>query len=323
VPIDRVIVGAGTTELISLIGQSLREVLALHARELGDPGMPLAHLVEPTYAEYRRASVLNELRTQIWQKHVLGWAQDFLPRSAAGIYWTGHPNNPTGRAWDRDPLLSFVDDTQGLLTVVDEAFLPFLPDEASRTLAGEVATRDNLLVLRSLTKIHAIPGLRIGYAIAPPDMVTRLRQYQNPWSVSPPAEAAALAALDDDEHRARTVDFVASESARMLDRLWDLPGLRPAWPARERPPDAPPLPNFLLVSLADTPLTSTRVHDDLARLGLIVRECSDFHGLEEGALLTGPDQLVATRGHLRIGLRGPAENDRLLAALAVIMSSGT
>ena len=112
-PEDRIIVGAGTTELISLVAQSLREVLALHARELGDPGMPLAHLVEPSHGEFRRASVLNELRTQIWLKHALGWSQDFFPRSAAGIFWTGHPANPTGRCWDRDRLLSMVDDAQG------------------------------------------------------------------------------------------------------------------------------------------------------------------------------------------------------------------
>ena len=78
-PVDRVIVGAGTTELISLIGQSLREVLALHAYQRGDPAMPVSHLVEPTYGEYRRASVLNELRTEVWSQHVLGREQDFLP----------------------------------------------------------------------------------------------------------------------------------------------------------------------------------------------------------------------------------------------------
>src|SRR4051812_21887649 len=72
-PADRVIVGAGTTELIGLVGQSLREVLALHAIERGDPAMPVSHLVEPTYGEYRRVSVLNELRTEAWGGHVLGW----------------------------------------------------------------------------------------------------------------------------------------------------------------------------------------------------------------------------------------------------------
>ena len=322
-PTNRVIVGAGTTELIGLIAQSLREVLVLHARELGDPGMALAHLVEPTYGEYRRTSVLNELHTQVWVKHVLGWSQEFLPRSAAGIFWTGHPNNPTGRVWNRDKLLTLVDDTLALLTVVDEAFLPFLPDASAQTLAGAVATRDNLLVLRSLTKLHAMPGLRIGYALASPDMVERLHQYQNPWSVTAPAEAAALAALDDTEYHDRTVDLVASEAPRMLERLWDLPGLRPAWPARDRPQDAPPLPNFFLVSLTETSLTSVQVREALARRGFLVRECSNFHGLETGAVLTGTDQIVATQGHLRIGIRTALENDRLLAALREVLSAET
>jgi threonine-phosphate decarboxylase len=319
VTVDHVIVGAGTTELIGLIAQSLREVLVLHAQQLGELGLPLAHLVEPTYGEYRRASVLNELRTQIWTKHVLGWNQEFLPRAAAGIFWTGHPNNPTGRAWDRERLLSLVDDTQALLTVVDETHLPFFPDEAERTAAGAVASRDNLLVLRALTKIYAFPGLRIGYAIGSPDMVVRLREYQNPWSVTAPAEAAALAALDDDEYLERTIAFVTRESARVLDRLWDLPGLRPAWPSRERPASAPPLPNFLLLSLTESSLTSIELHDALARRGLLVRECSNFAGLEVGSILTGPDQLVATRGHIRIGLRCSAANDRLLDALEEIL----
>ena len=321
VPTDRVIVGAGTTELISLIGRSLREVLALHAHELGDPALPVSHLVEPTYAEYRRASVLNELRTEVWSKHVLGWSQEFLPRSAAGIFWTGHPNNPTGRAWDRDRLLTLVDDTEALLTVVDEAFLPFLPDEPARSLVGAVASRANLLVLRSLTKVYGMPGLRVGYAVASADMVARLRQYQDPWSVTAAAEAAALAALDEAELVARTVAFVAAESARVLDRLWDLRDVRPVWPSRQRPAGVAPLPNFLLVSLTGTRWSATRVHDALARRGLLVRDCADFRGLEDGALLTGPDQLVATRGHLRIGLRSPAENDRLLAELADILAA--
>ncbi len=321
VPVDCVIIGAGTTELIGLIGQSLREVLALHAIKRGDPAMPVSHLVEPTYGEYRRASVLNELRTEVWNRHVLSWSQDFLPRTAAGVFWTGHPDNPTGRAWDRDRLLALVDDTLGLLTVVDEAFLPFLPDESKRTLIDAVASRENLLVLRSLTKLFAIPGLRVGYAVGSPDMVERLRQYQDPWTVTLPAEAAALAALDDVDYRERTVRLVASESARMMERLWELPGLRPARPGKDRPESPSPLPNFLLVSLTETRWTSVEVHEALARRGLLVRECSDFHGLEVGALLTGHDQLVATQGHLRFAVRTPAENDRLVTTLAEILSS--
>jgi len=318
-PTDRVIVGAGTTELIGLIAQSLRDVLALHARETGEPSRPVAHLVEPTHGEYRRASVLNGLRTQAWKDHVLGWAQGDFPRSAVGLFWTGHPDNPTGRAWDRDRLLPLVDGSRGLLTVVDESFLPFLPDEPDRTLAGAVATRDNLLVLRSLTKVYALAGLRVGYALASPELIARLRQYQNPQAVSAPAEAAALAALDDPGYLNQTRSLIAAEAVRVTGLLWDLPGLRPAWPDRDRPPTAPPMPNYVLTSVTAPHLTSAQVRDALARRGFLVRECSDFPGLEPGSLLTGPDRLVATRGHLRIALRQPEENDRLIAALAEVL----
>ena len=321
VPVDRVIVGAGATELIGLIGQSLREVLAFHAQAIGDPSRPLSHRVDPTSDDYRRVSKHNELRAKVWGEHVLGWEQEVLPREANGIFWTGHPDNPTGRAWDRSTLSAFVDKTLGLLTVVDESYLPFLPDEADRSLIGAAASRENLLVLRSFSNFHAIPGLRVGYAIAPPDMVTRIRQYQDPWTVTAPAEAAALAALDDAEYRESSVDLIARESNRMVDRLWEIAGLRPAWPDRVRPESAPPLPNFLLVSLTLTDWDSIRLHEALARRGLLVRECSDFPGLEVGALLTGPDQLVATRGQLRIAVRKPEQNDRLLAELAELLRS--
>jgi len=321
IPSDRIIVGAGTTELIGLIGQSLREVLAFHAQALGDASRPLAHLTDPTYAEYRRASALNELRAQVWGEHVLGWEQDVFPEDAAGIFWTGHPNNPTGRAWDRADLERSIDGSLGLLTIVDEAFLPFLPDEADRSLVGSATSRENLLVLRSLTKFHGMPGLRVGYAVAPADMVTRLRQYQDPWTVSPVAEAAALAALDDIEYQEKTRAWMVGEPARLLDRLWDVPGLRPAWPDRDRPSGAAGLPNFLLVSLAQTDWDSIRLHEALARRGFLVRECSDFAGLEVGALVTGPGRLVATQGHIRIAVRTPDENDRLVDALADLLRS--
>ncbi|WP_435018920.1 pyridoxal phosphate-dependent aminotransferase [Tundrisphaera sp. TA3] len=322
VPADRVIVGAGASELIGLIGQSLREVLALHAQSLGDPGRALSHQVDPTDAAYRRVARLNEMRAQVWGTHVLGWAQDVLPRGAAGIFWTGHPNNPTGRAWDRATLEAFVAESLALLTVVDETSLPFLADAADRTLIPVAAERENVMVLRSFTRAFALPGLRVGYAIAPPDMVTRLRQYQEAWTVSAPAEAAALAALDDRAYQERTVELVGREAERLADRLWDIPGLRPAWPDRIRPDRAPGLANFLLVSLAQTDWTSIQLQEALARRGLLVRECSDFPGLEVGALLTGPDQLVATQGHLRIGVRMPDDNGRLADALAELLASG-
>ena len=316
VPADHILVGAGTTELISLIGQAY-----CGRGEPGGPRMTVAHLIEPTYGEYRRTSAQNGLHAEIYDEHILGWEQEFLPRGARGIFWTGHPNNPTGRAWDRDRLLSLIDASPDLLTVVDEAYLQFFPDESGRTVVGAVPARDNLLVLRSMTKIYAIPGLRIGYAVAPAEMVARLRRFQQPWTVARGAEAAALASLADDEYLERTVELIARESARLTDRLWDVPGIRPVWPDRDRPATAPPMPNFVLASLVDTPWTSTQVQDALAYQGLLVRECSNYSGLEVGSRLTGPGIAFETRGHLRFCVRNPAENDLLLATLADIMAA--
>lgn len=321
VPAECVIVGAGTTELISLVGQSLREILAIHAEEMSDPEMSLSHLVEPTYAEYKRTSALNELPLETWNRHILDWRQEFFPKSANGIFWTGHPNNPTGRAWDRETLLHHIDQSEDLLTVVDEAYLPFLPDEKTRSVCADVVTRGNLLVLRSVTKVYAIAGLRVGYALASPDMVLRLRQFQEPWTVAAPAEAAALAALQDVEYLEKSVELIGGENIRQTDRLWDIPGIRPAWPDREIPAGTAGRANFILVSLCETNWTSQQIHDELARRGFLVRECANYAGLEMGVTLTGPGGLsVPTNGHLRFAVRSPEENDRLYGALADVMS---
>jgi threonine-phosphate decarboxylase len=320
IPPERIVIGAGTTELISLIGQVMRDPLCRRVGELGNPDLPVAHLIEPSYGEYRRTSAQNSLRTKIWDDHVLGWIQEVFPENATGIFWTGHPNNPTARAWDRDRLLALIDDSPDLLSVVDEAYLPFLPDENERTLIRASSARDNVIVLRSMTKIFAFPGLRIGYAVAAPEMIGRLKRCQQPWTIATAAEVAALVALDDDEYLQRTIELIATESARVTERLWDLPGLRPVWPGPERPGWAPPPPNFLLVSLVDTPWTSIQVQDELARHGVFVRECSNYCGLEVGAVVTGPGQAIETRGHLRFCIRTPRENDVLLETLARIMS---
>jgi threonine-phosphate decarboxylase len=322
VPADRIMVGAGTSELISLIAQCLREPMHELARRLGDPETPLSHLVEPTYGEYRRACAQNGLRNKAWDAATFGWDQDFEFPDAQGIVWTCSPNNPTGRCWERDRLIQLIDRAPAGITVVDEAYLSFLPDEAERTVVPAVVDRENLIVMRSMTKIYAIPGLRVGYVVASPAMIERLKRVQQPWTVTTPAEHAALASLDDLEYLHRTIDLIASESVRLTDRLWDVPGLRPGWPGRDRPASAPPMGNFVLASLIDTPWTSVLLQEALARRGLLARECSNYRGLEPGGVVTCPGGVsFETSGHLRFCIRTPGENDLLMATLSDVMES--
>ena len=321
VPAENVFVGAGTSEIISLIGQTYRAPLQRMAAEIDDPEVALSHLVEPIYAEYRRASALNDLPLEIWSRDALAWSTDFFPKDARGLYWTGNPVSPLGHAWAREELLALVDSAPDLTTVVDEAYLAFYADESRRTVIRDTVDRSNLIVLRSVTKIFAIPGLRVGYAIASAPIVRRFREFQNPWSVDTASEAALLAALDDVEYLERTVEVVNSQAAWLTDRIWDLPGLRPAWPGRDRPADAPPAPNWVLVSLTDTPWTSVQLQEALARRGIYARECSNFHGLEPGSVLSGGGETVVTRGHLRFAIRDGAENEIVVRALASLMAA--
>lgn len=320
---DEVIVGAGTSEIISLLAQSYREEFQARARELGDPGMPLAHLVDPTYGEYKRASALNELRPRVWRLPTMGWDLDFMPpASAHGIYWTGNPISPVGRVWDTDTLKKKIDAAKNLFVVVDEAYLPFFADDADRSVAKFSITRKNVLALRSVTKIYCMPGIRVGYAVTSADVVSRLKQYQNPWSVDSPSEAALIAALNDKEYLERSIELIEAESAWMTDRLFEMKGVRPVWPGSRRPAGSAPRPNWVLISLVDTPWTSPQLQDELARRGFYVRECSNFSGLEPGAVITGPDGLsITTQGHIRAAVRTKPENDKLLRTLSDILAT--
>jgi threonine-phosphate decarboxylase len=316
VPAESVLVGSGTTEIISLIAQALREPMR-HRR--GDE--PVSHLVDPIYGEYRRAATLNGLATRSWERPALAWSTEFVPQGR-GLYWTGNPVSPLGHLWpSRARMLAAVGTHPDLLFVVDEAYLPFLADEPERTLVRAAPERANLIVLRSVTKVYDIPGLRVGYAVGPAALVQRLRQFQNPWSVDSASEAALLSALDDREYHERTLELMSDQAPWLCDALWEIPGLRPVWPSQRRPDTAPPPPNWVLVSLVDTPWTSPQLQDALARRGVFARECSNFRGLEIGARLAGGGIEIHTRGHLRFAVRTPEENRQVVSVLSSLMEA--
>ena len=314
---DAIMVGSGTTEIISLLAQVLRESLL---REYGDE--PVSHLVDPIYAEYRRSATLNGLATTGWKQPALAWSTEFVPPNASGIYWTGNPVSPIGHVWpSRDRFLAAIDAHPDLLFVVDEAYISFMADESERTLVQAAPERSNLLVLRSVTKIFDIPGLRVGYAVGSPSLVERLRQFQNPWSVDSASEAGLISALGDTEYHQRTLELMGSQASWLCNALWDVPSIRPVWPSSERPASAPPRPNWVLVSLVDTAWTSTQLQDELARRGVFARECSNFRGLEVGAVISGAGQEIQTRGHLRIAVRTAEDNQHVVQVLRTVIAT--
>jgi cobyrinic acid a,c-diamide synthase len=204
---------------------------------------------------------------------------DAIPGDA-DLVVVGNPTNPTGALHPAAAIRSLV--RPGRLVVVDEAFLDAVPGEPE-TLAGE----PGVLVLRSLTKHWSIPGIRAGYAIGDPGVISGLRALQTPWSVSSPAIAAMVAiagAAEESERRARElVAWREYLEGGLRDR--GVPFAESAAP-------------FVLAR------PGAGVHAALRRSGVAVRRAGTFPGLDDS--------------WIRIAVRPPEQAVRLLAALDAV-----
>jgi cobalamin biosynthetic protein CobC len=182
------------------------QILLSALAALRPPGR--AAILGPTYAEHARAAALAG--------HAVRDVRAIDDLAAADLAVTVNPNNPDGRVTGRATLLALaraLADRGGLL-VVDEAFMDVGPREAS--LAGEVGS--NIVVLRSFGKFFGLAGLRLGFALASPDIAARLAAALGPWAVSGPALAIGAAALADHAWSAAMGGRLAAEAGR-LDQL--------------------------------------------------------------------------------------------------------
>ncbi len=210
---ERVVVGNGSAEIIAAL-----------PRVLGVAG---AVIPVPTYSDYATAAREAGLAVRtvaLDEERDFVLDVDGLAAALEGdeVVFVGRPNNPTGTLYPRDGLVSLAREHPRSWLVVDEAFVGFVTDEPASTSAGsaEAGSADdgllgvdlpNLVVLRSLTKLYAIPGLRLGFAVAPPDMAAALRRAMTPWSVNALAQAVGIAALADRQYVRETRAFVADE----------------------------------------------------------------------------------------------------------------
>jgi cobalamin biosynthetic protein CobC len=174
---------------------------------LAPPGR--AAVLGPTYAEHVRVANLVG--------HGAREAGAVAELGSADLVVVVNPNNPDGRIVGKDALLSLADAQRrrGGLLVIDEAFMDVGPADLS--LGPEVG-RGNIVVLRSFGKFHGLAGLRLGFALAAPELAARLRATLGPWAVSGPALAAGAAALADRAWAEAMQHALARDAAR-LDRL--------------------------------------------------------------------------------------------------------
>ena len=214
--------------------------------------------------------------------------------AGADLVMLGNPNNPTGTLDPAEAVARLA--RPGRLLVVDEAFMELVPGEAE-SLAGR-RELPGTIVIRSLTKLWSLAGIRAGYLLGPPDVVAAARAVRQPWSVSAPACAALTAwarrtAASGGAEAAAIASWVAAARERLAADLAALPGVR-VWPSAA---------NFLLLRVPD----GAAARSGLAERGIAVRRADTFPGL-------GPD-------HLRVAVRRPDDNRRLVVALRQVLEA--
>ncbi|HZD60684.1 MAG TPA: threonine-phosphate decarboxylase CobD [Anaerolineae bacterium] len=275
---EHVVAGNGSSELIYLLPQVFKANKAL--------------LVVPSFTEYelslRKSGADITYRGALSAEDAL-WAIRDVPRDI-GIVMLGTPNNPCGYRLDRDSLLEIIDMHTSCLWVIDEAFIDFVSDRHEVSLTRDSINRDNLIVLRSLTKIYGIAGLRLGYMVASPGIAARIREEKYPWSVNAMALAAGVEVLKDNNFIGWSVHLLIAEARRLYEEISRIDGLVAYEPAA----------NYILVKI-EREMPSSRLQEELLRRGMAVRDCSSYTGMDDR--------------HFRVAVKRPEDNDRLLDAL--------
>lgn len=278
--------GVGADWLV--VGNGADELLGLLARAAYVEGDDVV-IPQPAFEPYGTEAILagaNVVASPLdgYETDLEDMRRRVTPRTKAVIICT--PHNPASTLVPRGRLEAFLDmlGDDPPLCVLDEAYRDFSDDPDIVDGVDLVRRHPTVVALRTFSKIAGLAGLRIGYAIARPECIEVLNRVRAPYNVNRLAQVAALAALEDTDHLARTRAGVLAERPRLRGAL-----------AERGAPSPPSQANFLLVKVGDR---ATTLRMALARSGIIVRD---------GAAVGFP-------GHLRISIGTREQNDRLLAA---------
>jgi len=280
---NNILVGNGSTELIRLI--------ALTYFRQDDSVL----ILEPTFGEY-------EVACQIVGAGVLkqqAKAEDsFMPkteetinlirqRSPNGVFIC-NPNSPTGSYLSRPEVEMVLDSGENSLFILDEAFVTFA-DESWSSI--DLICRDNVIIVRSMTKDYGLAGLRLGYVIAHEEIIESLHRVRPPWHVNAVAQKAGVAALEDADYLERCKQQIRQAKQFLIDEL-----LRIGFTL------VPSKVNFFLVRVGGAKAFRTA----LLKHGILVRDCSSF-GLPE---------------YIRIATRTMSECQKLITTIKALKGEG-
>lgn len=248
----------------------------------------------PAYVDYVRVSELASLKVKTLEMNPadnFSLDLDALDRvlEEPALVFLANPNNPTGQAFDVERFKALARKRSESWFIVDESFADFDPSLPRLTGQGRPP---NVVVILSLTKFYAIPGLRAGLAFAAPDLAVKIKSALPSWPVNLPAQRVAARCLRDADYAEQTETMVQELRDSLYKGLSDLPGIR-VLPSRA---------NFLLCRCDRVGMSAVDLQEQLlSRHNIAIRSCSNFQGLDET--------------WFRVAVKNRAENERLLEAL--------
>lgn len=273
---DRLFLGNGSDEAIDLM-----------YRVFCTPGLDRAVSIAPSYGMYEVAAGMNGVafsKVRLDDGFNLPGISDLLEAlSGARIFFICSPNNPSGNSFRKEQIVQILEQFSGIV-VLDEAYIDFSERESMASLVSE---HPNLVVLQTLSKAWGMAGLRIGLAIADPQVVAMMSKVKYPYNINVVAQKMALSKLDPDLMKSRVAEIIG-QRFRLVKELAGFPAVKEIYPS-----DA----NFLLVKVDD----ADGLYGKLIAEKIIVRNRSRVEGCE---------------GCLRITVGTPSENDRLLAVMS-------
>ena len=218
----------------------------------------------------------------------------FLPK--IDLLFLGHPNNPTGQLFYRDEIKYLVQETKrhSVYLIVDEVFIDFLQNCNSFSFLKHALNSKNIIVIRSLTKLSAMAGLRFGYAVSCKEIIKKIVGFQHPWSVNTLAQFAAREVIKNKKYINQTVKFINEEKNYLYEELRKIKGLKPLFPTV----------NFILCRIVSRSCTSQKLAQNMFKEGILIRDCSNFRGMNNK--------------YFRVAVRTRKENLLLISALKKI-----
>lgn len=284
-----IIMGNGAVELIYVLCRVLEPKHVL--------------LQAPTFSEYERAA--KSVNASI-DYCFLPESNDFeLPMQKLivslknkDLLFLCNPNNPTGRLLTIEDVTLIVEhaEANGCFVVIDESFMDFISNNEAFSAKPLLKTCHNLLILQSLTKFFALPGLRLGFAACPDaEVIKRMCLSKDPWNVNCLAQAAGLASLNDIAYRRHSRSYTRSEINYLYEELLQVKQLK----------IYKPTVNYILINVHKTGMTSAQFCAKMLENGIMVRDCANYPGLSED--------------FVRIAVKRREENDALLDAIEKIV----